>query len=84
MTNGIVVRSPKDIRDFVKLVGKSNNLPAHMKTDFDIGLSVAYAVDLGLPPTVGIKGVHIVNGKPELSAALMLGLIKKAGYRIRS
>lgn len=42
-----------------------------------------YGAELGIGPSVSMKDVFIVEGKPSMSAALMAGLVKRSGkYRI--
>lgn len=38
---------------------------------------------LGIHPMAALTGVHIIEGKPSLSANLMSGLVRKAGHRLR-
>lgn len=38
---------------------------------------------LGIHPMAAMTGVHIIEGKPSLSANLMSGLVRKAGHRLR-
>ena len=35
--------------------------------------------EFGVPPSAAIRGIHIIKGKPSISAGLMSGLIKKSG-----
>ena len=45
---------------------------------------ILVARDLGLSPTEGLMGIHIVEGKPELSANLQASFVKRApGYDYR-
>lgn len=36
--------------------------------------------ELGLSPMASLSGIHVINGKPTLSAELMRGLILRAGH----
>lgn len=38
---------------------------------------------LGIHPMAALTGVHIIEGKPSISANLMGGLVRKAGHKIR-
>jgi hypothetical protein len=38
---------------------------------------------LGIHPIAALTGVHIIEGKPSISANLMGGLVRKAGHRLR-
>lgn len=45
--------------------------------------AVEYAESLGLHPMVAITGVHVIEGKPTASAALISALVRRAGHRLR-
>ena len=48
-------------------------------------MQLLVARDLGIPPTAAFSNVHMVKGKPVLSAALMRAMVKRSGrydYRI--
>lgn len=49
--------------------------------------NVLYAVEfgemLGLAPMAAITGVHIIEGKPSASSALISALVRRAGHRLR-
>lgn len=38
---------------------------------------------LGIHPVAALTGVHIIEGKPSISANLMGGLVRKAGHKLR-
>lgn len=38
---------------------------------------------LGIHPMAALSGVHIIEGKPAISANLMSGLVRKAGHKLR-
>lgn len=38
---------------------------------------------LGLHPMAGLTGIHIIEGKPSISANLMAALVRKAGHQLR-
>jgi hypothetical protein len=38
---------------------------------------------LGIHPLAGLTGVHVIEGKPSLSAGLMSGLVRNAGHVLR-
>lgn len=38
---------------------------------------------LGIHPMAAMTGVHIIEGKPSISANLMGGLVRKAGHKLR-
>jgi hypothetical protein len=51
--------------------------PAHALLIFE------QAAALGIPPITGLSQIHIIKGKPTMSAGLMSGLIRQAGHKLR-
>jgi hypothetical protein len=49
--------------------------------------NVLYAIEmgrtLGITPMAAITGIHVIEGKPAPSPALMTALIRKAGHKVR-
>jgi hypothetical protein len=41
------------------------------------------AAMLGIPPMAGLTSIHIIEGKPTLSASLWASLAREAGHRLR-
>ncbi len=41
------------------------------------------AAMLGIPPMAGLTSIHIIEGKPTLSASLWAALAREAGHRLR-
>lgn len=80
---GLAIRTPQDIADLVKMLKGSGNLPKHIRSPYDLALCIATATDLGLPATSALRGMQVISGKVELSATLLRGLMKRAGYRIK-
>ena len=50
----------------------------------DILLALAYADALNLPVAQIFTGIHVIEGRPSMSAELMGALVRRAGHRIRS
>lgn len=38
---------------------------------------------LGIHPVAALQGVHVIEGKPTISPALMSALVRRAGHRVR-
>lgn len=63
---------------------KSDMLPKHMRgSPANILYAVELAASLGLSPITAITSVHVIEGKPSASAALIGSLVRKAGHRLR-
>jgi len=45
--------------------------------------AIEYAEMLQLPPMAAITGIHVIEGKPSASAALISALVRRAGHRLR-
>jgi len=64
-------------------VGKVFAMSGYFKDTRDASQAVVKIIqghELGIPPMAAMRGIHIVEGKPELSAGLMAGLLQNAGY----
>lgn len=58
-------------------------LPAGINDAPQALLIFEQASALGIPPITGLAQIHIIKGKPTLSAGLMSGLIRQAGHKLR-
>lgn len=45
--------------------------------------AVEFGEMLGLSPMAAVTGVHVIEGKPTASAALISALVRRAGHRLR-
>lgn len=62
----------------------SNLLPgAYQKAPANLLLAAEYADTLGVPRMAALTGIHVIKGKPSMSADLMLALVRRAGHRVR-
>lgn len=43
-------------------------------------VKVLYGAEIGIGPVQAMAGIHIVEGRPSMSAGLIAGLCKRAGY----
>lgn len=66
-----------------EVLGSCNHLPKHIKTPGDAVAIMMAGDELGLPPMKAIRGLILVEGKVELSADVMLALVKQHGYKVR-
>lgn len=58
-------------------------LPDGINTPAQALLIFEQASALGIPPITGLANIHIIKGKPTMSAGLMSGLIRQAGHKLR-
>ena len=76
-------------QQYIRMLAAAGNLlPAHLRagTSGDPGKAFLLAETgdmLGIHPMAAVTGVHIIEGKPSLSANLMTGLVRKAGHVLR-
>jgi hypothetical protein len=74
---------PKDISEvqsLAEILSKATNLPDALKGKIpDVVAQVLAGAELGLAPMASIRGVHIVQGKPIMSADTMVGLVLSSG-----
>ena len=81
--------SLKDRMDWSRAIAGAGNLvPAGFRdgpnaNPAKILLAVEYGAMLGLHPMAALSGIHVIDGKPTLSAALMSAQVHKAGHQLR-
>jgi hypothetical protein len=69
---------------YAKALAVADLLPGHFKRQpANVLWAVEYAEALRLPTIAAITGVHVMDGKPTPSAALMSALVRRAGHRLR-
>lgn len=59
--------------------GSVRNMPSAGK----VMLLAETGAMLGIHPIAALQGVHIIEGKPTLSANLLAGLVRRAGHKLR-
>jgi hypothetical protein len=55
----------------------------YQKQPANLLFAIEYAEMLQLPPMAAITGIHVIEGKPSASAALISALVRRAGHRLR-
>lgn len=73
---------PKNFWDNPKPDGKGGMIPARPNPG-KVLLMTETAAMLGIHPMAGLTQIHIIEGKPTLSAALWAALVREAGHRLR-
>ena len=86
-TAEVAVRDQHDMPakiQYAKLLAESGLLPAsYRKQPANILYAVEYGELLGLPAIAAITGIHVIEGKPSISAGLISALVRRAGHRLR-
>ncbi len=76
----IVPKSLTEVSSLADTLAKSTLLPEALRgKQADIVVSILAGQELGLAPMAAIRGVHVVQGKPLLSADTMVGLVLASG-----
>lgn len=75
----------ESMRDMANVLVKSGFLPEALDTAEKALAVLICGRELGIPPMQAIRGIHVVQGKPSLSAELMLALAYQniPGFRFR-
>jgi hypothetical protein len=69
---------------YAKELANSNLLPGnYRKQPANVLFALEMGRTLGITAMAAITGIHVIDGKPSPSPALMTGLIRKAGHKVR-
>lgn len=70
--------------EYARFLAKSGLLPRDYRDKPEnILFATEYGELLGLPAMAAITGIHIIEGKPAVSAGLISALVRRAGHRLR-
>lgn len=76
----IIPRSFVEIMSMAEVLAKSSLLPKALQGKIpDVAMAIQTGLELGLAPTTALRTIHVVEGKPVLSADLMVGLVISKG-----
>lgn len=65
-------------------LAKADLLPvAYRGKPANVLLAIEYGEALGIAPMTAINMIHVIEGKPTISAGLMASLVRNAGHRLR-
>lgn len=68
-----------ELQTFAREFSVSQLLPKHLRDKpADVAITVLYGRELGLTPMQAIQGIHVIEGKPSLSAAMAVALVKRS------
>jgi hypothetical protein len=80
----LIPGTPTERWQYAEKMAKANLLPASFRgRQADVFYAVEYGAMLGLSPIAALTGIHVIEGKPTASAALMSGLVRQHGHRLR-
>lgn len=76
----IIPKSLDEVNSLAEVLAKSTLLPDALRGKVpDVVVSILAGQELGLSPMAAIRGVHVVQGKPVLSADTMVALVLRSG-----
>ncbi len=84
MARGLQIDTMSDLTSFGEMLAKSGYFK-DARDAMQACVKVQAGLELGIPPVQAMTGIHIVEGKPTISAALIATLVKRSGkynYRI--
>lgn len=69
---------------YAKALAESGMLPSqYRKQPANLLYALEYAESLDLHPMAAITGIHVIEGKPSASSALISALVRRAGHKLR-
>lgn len=69
---------------YAERLAQAGLLPAAYRSQpANVLLIVEQAEALGIPVMTALNGVHVIDGKPTISPALMSALVRRAGHKLR-
>lgn len=76
----IIPRTIDEVRTLSTLLAKSSLLPEAMRgQEANVAMAILAGQEMGLAPMAAIRGIHVVKGKPILSAETMVGIVLGSG-----
>ena len=87
MSQELSQRTPQALAEkqgWAQTLAASNLLPpAYQKQPANLFLAAEYADTLGIPRIAAVTGIHVIQGKPSMSADLMAAQVRRAGHKLR-
>lgn len=82
--SGLDGASLPDMVRYAEQLANANLLPGqYRKQPANVLFAMEYGRTLGITPLAAITGIHVIEGKPSASAALISGLVRQAGHKLR-
>lgn len=69
-----------DIAQLATRIAPTEFVPQGLRTPEKTAAAILTARELGLPPMQGLAAIHVINGRPGISAEMMRALILSAGH----
>jgi hypothetical protein len=63
------------------LVNARGFIPSHYKNENEVAAAIIAGRELGIPPMLSLRVLHVINGKVGMDASLQLAMMKRAGLR---
>lgn len=82
----IAIRSASipDKLNYAESLANSGLLPKqYFRNPANVLYAIEYGETIGITAMAAITGVHVIEGKPSASAALISGLVRRAGHKLR-
>jgi len=77
-----IARHITQIQALGQTLVKSGLLPQGVKTPEAAVAIILKGRELGIPPMQALSHIHVISGKPTLSAELMLAMVMRAGHEV--
>lgn len=85
--SALVVASPTEMSammQFAEKLSLADLLPkSYQRKPANVLYAIEYGRTIGVPAMTAILGIHVIEGKPTASAALISGLVRRAGHKLR-
>lgn len=79
-----IAASLPDMVRYADHLANAQLLPAqYRQKPANVLYAMEYGRTLGITPLAAITGIHVIEGKPSASAALISGLVRQAGHKLR-
>lgn len=83
MSTEITIRDMEGLWKTAAHIAKSSFAPQQMRGKQDeVYAALLTGLELGLGPMAAMRHISVIDGKPSLSAAMQLALLRRAGHRI--
>jgi hypothetical protein len=79
-----ITASLPDMVRYAEHLAEAGLLPTqYRKQPANVLYAMEYGRTLGITPLAAITGIHVIEGKPSASAALIGALVRQAGHKLR-